>query len=183
MDIEEIIKENKLLKEMNEKLLKELEETKEKLKEQMKTNFIKRMLEKDPNVVIIVDKNGNINAIFSSNGNPEIPKELEGNQIFRNKLNDQNITGPNINKLQSKNQKPQSNSSEQSDEKNTIKTFSFQRDANEEIGITEQNQEKKALDIQNIQSQNNVIRIPQNNTKIQQKTEKVKNNDKPNLQI
>jgi hypothetical protein len=32
MDIEEIIKENQLLKEMNEKLLKELEETKEHLK-------------------------------------------------------------------------------------------------------------------------------------------------------
>jgi hypothetical protein len=32
MDIEEIMKENQLLKEMNEKLLKELEETKEHLK-------------------------------------------------------------------------------------------------------------------------------------------------------
>ena len=41
MDIEEIIKENQLLKEMNEKLLKELEETKEHLKKYTSPSYKK----------------------------------------------------------------------------------------------------------------------------------------------
>jgi hypothetical protein len=41
MDIEEIMKENQLLKEMNEKLLKELEETKEHLKKYTSPSYKK----------------------------------------------------------------------------------------------------------------------------------------------